>query len=211
MKHKFSIGLTGGIGSGKSAVSQILREQGITVIDADQISRQLTAPGGAAIAAIAAEFGAQFISTDQALNRAAMRDLVFNDDDAKRRLEAIIHPLIRAHMQTLHVQAPSPYVVYDIPLLIEGIEKWGQQLQRICVILCDRQTQIDRVSKRNALSVSQIQKIIDSQASEQERLAHADDIIKNGANISLPTLKEQVLALHHQWLALANRSPDIHD
>lgn len=202
---QFKVGLTGGIGSGKSTVTKQLQSYGITVIDADAISRASTAAGGAAIEAIAEAFGAAMIDAQGALNRGLMRELVFKDREARQRLEAIVHPIVQAQMRLQAEQADSPYVIYDIPLLIESLDRYRPQFKRICVIDCDEATQISRVQLRDKLSLDEIKRIIASQASRQLRLQYADDVIDNGAGVDLPRLHLQVQEKHELWLALSEK------
>ena len=175
------IGLTGGIGSGKSTVARVLAECGAAVIDADAISRQLTAPGGLAIAAIASQFGNQFVTAEGALNRDLMRQLAFDDPVSRLRLEAIIHPLVGHEIlaQTAHAIAGGrTCLVVDIPLLVES-GRWRQQVDRVLVIDCSEAAQIDRVTARNSFSREAVQKIIAGQATRDQRLAAADICIHN--------------------------------
>lgn len=181
MSAAIRLGLTGGIGSGKSTVAQMLASLGASVIDADANSRALTGFGGDAIDAIRAEFGAAFITPDGAMDREAMRALAYTDANAKKRLEAIIHPLVgrEIRVQTQAARhAGYRLIVFDIPLLVES-GRWRQQLDRILVIDCTASTQILRVGNRNGLMPSQVQTIIDAQASREERLLAADAVIFN--------------------------------
>jgi dephospho-CoA kinase len=175
------LGLTGGIGSGKSTVAQMLAARGAGVIDADAISRACTASGGAAIAAIRAQFGADFIDSDGALQRARMRQQVFDDPQAKTRLEAIIHPLVAeqiAEQSRAFVTAGKRCIVFDIPLLVES-GHWRKRLQRILVVDCSTATQSQRVQTRNALSAQAVEKIMAVQASRAQRLRAADSVLFN--------------------------------
>ena len=175
------IGLTGGIGSGKSTVARVLAECGAAVIDADAISRQLTAPGGLAIAAIASQFGNQFVTAEGAMNRDLMRQLAFDDPISRLRLESIIHPLVGHEIlaQTGRAIAGGrTCVVFDIPLLVES-GRWREQVDRVLVIDCSEATQIDRVTARNGFSHEAVQKIIAGQATRDQRLAAADICIYN--------------------------------
>ena len=175
------IGLTGGIGSGKSTVARVLVECGAAVIDADAISRQLTAPGGLAIPVIATQFGGQFVTAEGAMNRDLMRQLAFDDPISRLRLEAIIHPLVGHEIlaQTGRaIAAGRTCLVFDIPLLVES-GRWRQQVDRVLVIDCSEATQIDRVTARNSFSREAVQKIIAGQATRDQRLAAADICIYN--------------------------------
>lgn len=202
---QFKIGLTGGIGSGKSTVTKLLENLGVVIIDADKISRASTASGGEAIEAIRVAFGDAMIDDTGALDRAKMRELVFQEADARQRLEAIVHPIIQAHMRIQAEQATSAYVVYDIPLLIESAERYRPQFKRICVVDCDEETQISRVQSRSQLTVDEIRRIIASQASRADRLVHADDVIHNGVGVDLAELQRQVHQMHECWLELSEK------
>lgn len=199
------IGLTGGIGSGKSTVSKMLADKGIAIVDADKISRELTSANGLAIPAIRDVFGDEVITGDNALNRVVMRAIVFSHPEAKKTLEGIMHPLIREQMieQALATQE-SPYIVFDIPLLIEAVNRYRPWLTRICVVDCEEETQIARVQARNGLSREEVLHILQNQATREQRKRYADDMINNGNMINLNMLAEQVNHLHHQWLALNN-------
>ncbi len=175
------IGLTGGIGSGKSTVARVLTKCGAAVIDADAISRQLTAPGGLAIPAIASQFGHQFVTAQGAINRDLMRQLVFDDPVSRNRLESIIHPLVRDEVIAQNeraVAAGRTCLVFDIPLLVES-GRWRQEVDRVLVIDCSEATQIDRVMARNNFSRETVQKIIAGQATRDQRRAAADICIYN--------------------------------
>jgi dephospho-CoA kinase len=192
------IGLTGGIGSGKSTVAGLLVRQGAALVDADAISRRLTQPGGAAIPALAAEFGAGIVDTDGALDRNAMRQLVFADAEAKRRLEAILHPLIGAETQAQAEAAQAPAIVFDVPLLVESAH-WRTRVQRILVVDCEESTQVERVTARSGLSSDAVLSIIAQQASRQRRRACADAVIYNDA-ITLQGLATHVDTLWRFWV-----------
>ncbi len=190
------LGLTGGIGSGKSTVASMLGHLGATVLDADAISRQTSAVGGAAIPAISQVFGADFIGLDGSLNRDAMRNLIFTDPGAKTQLEAIIHPLVGLEMGRLEQQALAsgcPLLVLDIPLLVES-SRWRPRLDLVLVVDCESETQIRRVMQRSAWSRAQVQQAVLAQASRQLRLSAADVVICNDG-IDIPALELQV----QQW------------
>ena len=192
------LGLTGGIGSGKSTVAQMLAVQGAAIIDADAISRATTAAGGAALPAIAQQFGAHLIAPDGALDRAAMRALVFDDADARQRLEAIIHPLVAQETDRqarLALDAGRRLLVFDVPLLAESGARWRAKVDRVLVIDCDSATQIDRVMARNALPRDQVEQIVAAQASRAQRLAAADLVIFNGAGVTQDALRAQAARL----------------
>lgn len=196
----FSVGLTGGIGSGKTTVANLFAARGASVIDTDEIAHQLTRPGGIAIPAIAAQFGSDFIASTGALDRTRMRDLVFADPLQKKRLEAILHPLIRAECERAAAAAHGPYLLFVVPLLVES-GNWRQRVSRILVIDCPEQQQIIRVMDRNGLSEAQVRAIMASQASREERLAAADDVVLNDGK--LETLEPQVERLHALYCACA--------
>ncbi len=205
----FRIGLTGGIGSGKSTVAGLLAAHGAAIIDADALARQLTQAGGQAMPAVAAAFGDQAVQPDGAMDRAYMRQRVFSDPGARRQLERILHPLIGEAMADAERRASGCYLVYDIPLLVESMEKYRGRLDRICVVDCEETEQIARVQARSGLTADAIADIIKAQASRQQRLAVADDVIFNGAGITLDRLKTRVQSVHQGWLAMiAQRQRD---
>jgi len=176
------LGLTGGIGSGKSTVASILARAGAAVMDADAIARSLTQPGGRAIPAILAEFGEKLICADGAMDREAMRKLVFSNPSSKRQLEAIVHPLVGQMLQeqsSAAMAAGHAWLVYDVPLFVESGDRWRRQVDWVCVVDCAVETQIQRVMARNQLSKADIERIISQQASRHQRLASADAVIFN--------------------------------
>jgi dephospho-CoA kinase len=199
---RFSVGLTGGIGCGKSTVAAMFAARGASIIDTDRIAHLLTAPGGAAMPALLAEFGAEFARTDGALDRARMRALVFSDPAARTRLEAILHPRIRAATLAAAEQAEGAYLVFDVPLLVES-GSWRERVQRILVIDCPEQLQVERVMARSALSEEQVKAIMATQATRAARLAVADDVIANDAG--LDTLEAQIDRLHGEYLDFSER------
>jgi dephospho-CoA kinase len=188
------IGLTGGIGSGKSTVAGMLAARGAAVIDADAISRSVTAPGGRAISAIAATFGAHMVGADGAMDRQAMRERIFQDAQAKRQLEAIIHPLV-SQITVEQAQAALDQgchgLVFDVPLLVESGERWRRQVDRVLVVDCNTDTQRQRVMARSGLPANEIDRIIAQQASRAQRLACADVVIVN-ESLNLLELEAQV-------------------
>lgn len=190
------VGLTGGIGSGKSTVAQFLVDCGAVLIDADALSRALTAPGGAAMPAIAAQFGADFVGTDGGLLRERMRALVFEQPQRKRELEAIVHPLVGQQIQARTaqaVQAGARCIVYDVPLLVESAH-WRMRVRRVLVVDCEPLTQVQRVVARSGLTAEAVQAIMATQASRAQRLAAADDVIFN-QGLSLGELRARVALL----------------
>ncbi len=183
MTHRtLRIGLTGGIGSGKSTVAGFLARRGAAIIDADAISRSLTAPGGRAMAAIARTFGESMLGPDGAMNRQAMRERIFQDPHAKHQLEQIIHPLvsqITAEQAQAAVQSGHRVLVFDVPLLVESGERWRKQVDRVMVVDCDTETQTQRVMARSGLSAEEVNRIVAQQASRAQRLACADLVVVN--------------------------------
>ncbi|VVD78921.1 dephospho-CoA kinase [Pandoraea cepalis] len=196
----YAIGLTGGIGSGKTTVANLFATHGIAIIDTDAIAHSITAPGGAAMPAIRREFGDAFVAPDGALDRARMRDAVFTDDAARARLEAITHPLIRTECERAASDAKGPYLIFVVPLLVES-GKWRERVQRVLVVDCTEQTQIARVMSRNGFTRDQVQAIMARQASRAQRLAAADDVIDNDAQHA--PLAPQVDRLHAAYLKFA--------
>lgn len=198
----FKIGLTGGIGSGKSRVADFFQEWGATVIDTDAIAHELTLPGGAAISAIREQFGAGMIAADGSLNRQAMRELVFADPAARGRLEAIVHPLISQVTEQRASRAQGCYLVFVVPLLVES-GRWRDRVDRICVVDCDPDTQVARVQARSGLTPEAIGRIMMAQASREARLAVADDVVMNDAHTTLDELALRARTVHEQWLRQA--------
>lgn len=191
------IGLTGGIGSGKSTVAALMEACGALRFDADEVSRALTAAGGDAMPLIEAAFGSDLVGADGALDRAAMRALVFRDDDARRRLEAILHPLIAQRRDALVTSAKGRSVVFDIPLLAES-PAWRTRVDRIVVIDCQESTQVARVLARSGLAADEVQRIMARQASRAQRRALADAVIYNDG-LSLSELEQATHALWAHW------------
>ena len=192
--HTWRIGLTGGIGSGKSTVAGMLAELGAAVIDADAISRSLTAPGGRAIEAIRARFGPEMVGADGAMDRQAMRARVFADAQARAQLEAIIHPLvgqITREQAEAAVRAGARCLVHDVPLLVEGGARWRAAVDRVLVVDCDSDTQRARVAARSGLALAEIDRIIAQQASRAQRLACADIVVYN-QGLDLAALNAEV-------------------
>lgn len=196
----YIVGLTGGIGSGKSTVADLLVELGATLVDTDQIAHRLTAPRGSAMPAIVAAFGPDVIKADGALDRAAMRRLVFADAGARARLESILHPLIRQESTRQCAAARTPYVVAAVPLLVES-GGWKERCDRVLVVDCPPELQIARVVARSGLSETEAAAIVAAQADRATRLAAADDIIVNDG--PREALAGAVHTLHQRYLALA--------
>lgn len=181
-QRTWRIGLTGGIGSGKSTVAGFWARRGAALIDADAISRSLTAPGGRAMPAIARTFGDGMLDPDGAMNRQAMRERIFQDPQAKRQLEQIIHPLvsqITAEQAQTAVQSGRRVLVFDVPLLVESGERWRKQVDRVMVVDCDVPTQKQRVMARSGLSAEEVERIVAQQATRAQRLACADLVVLN--------------------------------
>jgi dephospho-CoA kinase len=200
--HLPLVGLTGGIGSGKTAVSDLLAQMGAGIIDTDLIAHQITAPGGIAISPIRSKFGSEFIEPGGALDRAKMRTLVFSSPDARKSLEEITHPLIR--QETLRqakelADTGVPYLVFVVPLLIES-GRWVGQIDYLVVVDCPEETQIQRVMQRSNLSRAEVEGILNAQASRQERLRQANAVIENQG--SLAELKLAVEQLHQKIIGI---------
>ena len=201
-RPRLVIALTGGIGSGKTTVAERLAQGGAAVIDTDLIAHALTAPAGAAMAAIAAAFGPGPIAAEGSLDRAAMRRLIFSDARARHRLEAILHPLIRARMDEELTQVQAPYAVLAIPLLFET--GWTDVADRILVVDLPEPLQIARVVARSGLTEAEVRLILASQARRETRRQGADDLIDNSGN--LEDLLARTDALHESYLRLAQDS-----
>jgi dephospho-CoA kinase len=203
----FIVGLTGGIGSGKTTVADLFARRGAALVDTDAIAHELTGPQGAAMAAIAAAFGAAVLRPDGGLDRAAMRAVVFSDRSAKARLEAILHPLIRQQSAARCKAATSghaPYVLLVVPLLVET-GSYRQRADRVLVVDCDESVQISRVMARSGLAADAVKAIMATQASRAERRAVADDVVLNEGG--LEALLPQVEGLHLRYLDLARAKP----
>ena len=196
----YIVGLTGGIGSGKSAAAQVFEELGATLIDTDAIAHALTAPGGAAIEPIRTAFGADYITAEGALARSRMRELVFADAAGKRLLEAILPPLMLARPSELARAARGPYVILMVPLLIESGDYRGR-CQRLPVVDCPGELQLARVMTRSGIAAAQARAIMATQVTRAARLAAGDDVIDN--SLDPAHLRRQVEALHLRYLQLA--------
>jgi len=196
----FAVGLTGGIGSGKSTVADLFAGLDVPVIDTDAIAHQLTAPGGAALEAIHAVFGDAVMQADGVLDRVALRRRIFADATARRQLEAILHPRIRQQVEQTLATLAAPYVLIVIPLLVET-GGYADVLDRVLVVDCPEEVQIARVMARSGLARDEVNAILVAQASRAERLAAADDVIVNTA--SPEALHRQVATLHQRYLAFS--------
>lgn len=200
----FVVGLTGGIGSGKSAAADEFARLGAAVVDADAIAHELTAPGGAAIAELRRRFGDAFIGADGALDRRRMREAAFSDPSARRRLEEILHPMIREEsarrVAAAFADPAVPYVVHVVPLLVES-PGHRERYARIAVVDCAEELQVARVMQRSKLSEDEVRRIIASQIKREKRLAAADDVIDNSSTID--ALHQSVRRLHDTYLQRA--------
>lgn len=196
------IGLTGGIGSGKSTVSRLFEQRGVPVYDADVISRELVEPGQPALTEIVEQFGAAMLTHDGRLDRAALRALIFSNGEAREQLQTILHPRIRTELQRCAAQCTAPYCLLVIPLLLES--RLESSVDRILVVDVDEQTQLQRASTRDGVSTDQIAEIMRSQITRQQRLAAADDLIHNVGDQD--ALASQVAELHRQYLRLASQN-----
>ena len=200
MKRKLVVGLTGGIGSGKSAAATEFERLGATLVDTDAIAHELTAPNGRAIAALRDAFGDAAIGADGALDRAWMRSRVFSDPAAKRRLESILHPMIRDESGLRIRDAGGAYVVHAVPLLVESGD-FRQRVDRVLVVDVPEEVQVARVRARSGLEEPSVRAIMRTQASREQRLAAADDVLDNTGSLEL--LRQRVRALHEKYLQLA--------
>ncbi|MBI3374761.1 MAG: dephospho-CoA kinase [Betaproteobacteria bacterium] len=196
----FVVGLTGGIGSGKSRAADAFAALGAEVVDTDAIAHQLTAPGGAALGAIVETFGAEALGADGAMDRSRMRERVFRDPAARQQLEAILHPMIRIESQRRVAAARAPYVVLVVPLLVES-PGYRDRVKRVLVVDCPEEQQLGRVGTRSNLAPAEVRRIIATQVPRARRLAAADDVIDNSGDIE--ALEAQVLGLHRRYLELA--------
>ncbi len=197
---KFIVGVTGGIGSGKSTVAELFAKLGAGVVDTDAISRQLTAPGGGAIQAIREKFGEAFINDDGSMNRTAMRDHVFNHPPARKQLESILHGRIRDAVHAALEAATQPYVLLVVPLLIE-VGSYRPLLSRVLVVDCDEEHQVSRASARRDMTPEAVRAIMAAQTDRKTRLRVADDVIEN--NGDLASLESVVRTLDRQYRTMA--------
>ncbi len=200
MSQPYVVGLTGGIGSGKSAAADEFARLGATVVDTDVIARDVTAAGGAAIPALRGLFGPEYFEASGAMDRAKVRERVFGDPTAKKALEAVLHPMIRAESERKIAAATGPYVVYVVPLLVESGD-YRSRVRRVAVVDCPEEVQIERVRQRSQLPEDEVRRIIATQAPRARRRAAADDLIDNGG--TLDALHKQVRELHQAYLDFA--------
>lgn len=204
----FCVGLTGGIGSGKSSAARLFEELGAAVVDTDAIAHELTGPDGGAMTQIRRAFGAAFIAPDGSLERASMRRLVFGDPEAKKKLETILHPLIRQQARTRIIAARQPYVVVVVPLLLET-GAYRDLIQRVLVVDCSQEQQVARAMQRSQLEEKEVRAILAAQMPRAERVGRADDVIDNSGD--LEALRGQVLALHAKYGAMAKAAKNQRD
>jgi dephospho-CoA kinase len=203
MTRPLRIGLTGGIASGKSTVTQRFAELGVPVIDADVASRIVVEPGTAGLAQVVARFGAGVLQADGQLDRRALRNLIFKDASLRQALDAILHPLIRADMEREAAEVQAPYVIMAIPLLVEGRSS-AKRVDRVLVVDADETLQMQRLQARDGSSLEQARAILSSQASRAARLGQADDVLLNSGTVA--ELRQAVDRLHEKYLQLAQTS-----
>lgn len=200
--HPLCVGLTGGIGCGKSTVAKLFQQHGAVIIDTDEIAHQLTQSLGAAMPAIQKLFGVAYLTAEGGLNRAKMRELIFSDPVAKQKLEGLLHPLIRAQaLEQLRQSARASYVIMVVPLLLQSPD-FMRLVRRILVVDCDEHQQIERVMQRSNLSAAGVRSIMAQQTPRLERLRRATEVIRNDG--SLDELAQQVAALHRVYFALSD-------
>ncbi|MEG9531674.1 dephospho-CoA kinase [Mannheimia indoligenes] len=199
----YVVGLTGGIGSGKTTVSNLFAELGAEIIDADIVARQVVEKGSPLLAKIAEHFGQQILTAENELDRTALRQIVFNNETEKNWLNNLLHPAIRAEMVKKLQESTACYVIWVVPLLIEN--NLTEFCDRILVVDVSPEIQLERATKRDQSKTETIRKIMDSQVSREERLSYADDVIENNLPLEqgLPKIQQQVKALHQQYLLLA--------
>ncbi len=195
----FTVGLTGGIGSGKSRAADFFRKRTVLVLDMDQLARDVVAPGTAVLEAIAGRFGADILDENGELNRGTLGDIVFSDPDQRRWLESVTHPAIRKRREALMCDSQALYAVLEIPLLAEN--HLESSVNRVLVIDCTESTQLDRASRRGSHSPGQVRKIMASQASRAQRRAIADDLVNNDGTQA--QLLAQLEPLHQDYLSRA--------
>jgi len=205
---RFSVGLTGSIGSGKSSVARLFQKLGVTIIDADQMAHQITQPNTYAFEAIIQHFGQSLMQSDGTLNRSKLRRLIFDNLEKRQWLEARLHPVIREAMKSQLNKVDSVYAVLVIPLLAESFPNHWHELDRICVVQAPKDQQIQRVMARDHITESAVSTILDTQCSDKARIEIADDIIKNDSDFE--KLRDQVAKLNQLYLKLANNKKKAH-
>ena len=198
----YIVGVTGGIGSGKSAVCREFERYGIKVVDADIAAREVVVPGSEGLADVVAEFGQAVLNSDGTLNRGELREIVFQNADQRAKLEAILHPKIRKRIEQQLAESRSPYTLLCVPLMVERGNNYA--INRLLVVDCDEETQIERVMQRDNLTRSQVLAIMSTQASREERLAQADDVIMNDGSVE--DIADRVKPLHAKYLALSGNT-----
>lgn len=199
----YVIGLTGGIGSGKTTVANLFSELGVPVIDADIVARQVVEKGSPLLAKIAEHFGSQILTSEQELDRTVLRQIVFNNESEKTWLNKLLHPAIREEMLKQLSETSAPYVIWVVPLLIEN--KLTEFCNRVLVVDVLPEIQLERASKRDKSKIETIKNIMAAQVSREERLSYADDVIENSLPLEqgLVDIQNQVRTLHEQYLVLA--------
>ena len=203
----YTVGLTGGIGSGKSVVASLFEKLGAALVDTDVIAHQLTEAGGAAIPAIQAQFGGNFLNADGSLNRSAMRQRVFSDPNAKQALENILHPMIRQRVDAEIATRQAQYVMLAVPLLVET-GAYRDRVERVVVVDCSEELQLTRTAARSKLSSAEIKSIMATQAARAERLRHANDIILNNGELGSLSIPVAVIDQRLRALATAQEKRD---
>ncbi len=196
----YIVGLTGGIGSGKTTVERLFKTLSVDIIDTDAIAHVLTSPDGLGIPIIQSQFGIEFLNSDGSLNRSAMRQLIFRDPDAKHKLEQILHPLIRVEVDAQLHRTRTPYVILAVPLLVET-GAYQDRLDRVLVVDCTEEQQMRRTSARSKLSEQEVRDIMATQVGRKERIRHADDIILNNGELAQLTPATTVLDQRFRVLA----------
>jgi dephospho-CoA kinase len=208
MRSPFCVGLTGGIGCGKSSATDMFLALGAGIVDTDEIARELTRPGGKAMEAIRDAFGPEYIAPDGGLDRRKMRRLVFSDPQARKKLESILHPLIREEARRRIAAASAPYVIVVVPLLLET-GAYRDLISRVAVVDCSEALQVARTTARSGLTDEEVRAIMAAQLPRAERLAAADDVLNNDGDFE--SLRRQVDALHRKYLALAREASSTRD
>ncbi|AHG73594.1 Dephospho-CoA kinase [Mannheimia sp. USDA-ARS-USMARC-1261] len=204
----YVVGLTGGIGSGKTTVSDLFAELGVEIIDADIVARQVVEKGTPLLAQIVEHFGEDILNAEKELDRAKLRQIVFNNETEKNWLNNLLHPAIRAEMVKKLQESTACYVIWVVPLLIEN--KLTEFCDRVLVIDVSPEIQLERATRRDKSKTETIKNIMEAQVSREERLSYADDVIENNLplELGLPLIKEQVQALYHKYLVLAKKEKE---